>query len=240
MAGKPLSDGPFAAKEVSARVDARFPANGQPAGRPLFANVDLPLQLQRQNESVSLTVPMDTVCAYDVVVVRSDELNAYADGTHIFVTSAMLRFASEDFELETVLAHEFAHDVMRHADAQQRNAKIGALFGAVVDVALATQGVNKGGQIANQSAAIGARSYSQEFEREADYVGLYILARAGRSHRDVPNFWRRMANESPGSIKFASSHPTTAERYVRLATQSEEIDAKRQAGVPLIPELKPR
>jgi len=54
---------------------------------------------------------------------------------------------------------------------------------------------------------------AEDFEREADYVGLYIMALDGWPIDSAPDLWRRMAAQSPGSIKFASSHPTTAERF---------------------------
>ena len=51
---------------------------------------------------------------------------------------------------------------------------------------------------------------AEDFEREADYVGFYIMALDGWPIDSAPDLWRRMAAESPGSITFASSHPTTA------------------------------
>jgi predicted Zn-dependent protease len=98
--------------------------------------------------------------------------------------------------------------------------------------------VNTGGEFTKQGGAAGAMTYSQDFEREADYVGLYILARSGRPFANSPNFWRRMAQESPGSIKYASSHPTSAERFVRLEKVVAEIEGKQAQGAPLLPELK--
>jgi hypothetical protein len=41
-------------------------------------------------------------------------------------------------------------------------------------------------------------TFSQDFEREADYVGMYLLARSGRQVAGAAGFWRRMAQESPG------------------------------------------
>jgi predicted Zn-dependent protease len=98
--------------------------------------------------------------------------------------------------------------------------------------------VNTGGDFTNLGAEFGAMSFSQDFEREADYVGMYLLARADRPIANAADFWRRMAQESPGSIKFASSHPTTAERFVRLENAAAEIEQKRTAGAPLMPEMK--
>ena len=80
--------------------------------------------------------------------------------------------------------------------------------------------------------------FSQDFEREADYVGVYLLARAGRPTAKAPNFWRRMAQEDPRSIKFASTHPTSAERFVRLEQASREIEQKVARGEDLRPEMR--
>jgi predicted Zn-dependent protease len=240
--------GPTALKEVGNRFTTRF-APVKPraresntgvgtAGTLTFTETSLPLVVKRDTTTVQLEVPMDTVCGYGVVAKKDDQLNAFADGRNIYVTSSMMRFATEESELETVVAHEIAHNAMRHIDAQRKNATLGAIFGAMLDIAAASYGVNTGGEYTSQMAALAAMTFSQDFEREADYVGLYILARAGRPIRNAPNLWRRMATESPGSIKFASTHPTTAERYVRLEQGIQEIEKKQAEGAPLLPEMK--
>lgn len=187
--------------------------------------------------SATINLPSDTVCAYNLTVVKDNELNAFADGSTVYVTSGMMRFANDE-ELAVVVSHEIAHNAMHHMDAKKRNAGIGAFFGAILDVAAASQGVNTQGGFTNDFAALGSQVYSQDFEREADYVGMYILARAGLPFEQAPDFWRRMGEENPGSIKFASSHPTSAERFLRLDQTVAEIKAKEAAGLPLMPEMK--
>lgn len=204
-------------------------SSGRPDAQPASIGSALP---------ISLAMPADTVCGYAFNAVKSDVLNAWADGQAVYVTSAMLRFAGDDDELSVVLAHEISHNAMKHIEAQSKNAGIGAFFGAILDVAAATQGVNTGGQYTKAMSDAAAKSFSQDFEREADYVGMYLLARAGRPFASAADFWRRMGQENPGSIKFATSHPTTAERYVRLERAAVEIQAKQAAGEPLLPELK--
>ena len=82
---------------------------------------------------------------------------------------------------------------------------------------------------------LGGLAFSKDLEREADYMSLYMLERAGIDSSGAPAFWRRMAVEHSGSIRFARSHPTTAERFVSLEATHREIRAKRRAGRPLIP-----
>jgi hypothetical protein len=50
--------------------------------------------------------------------------------------------------------------------------------------------------------------------------------------------WRLIGAANPGSIKFASSHPTTAERFVRLDNWRNEISQKIALGKTLQPEMK--
>src|SRR5581483_5808207 len=139
---------------------------------------------------LSVTIAPDTLCKYNVVAVKSDVLNAWADGEKVVVTSAMLRFAADDDELAVVLSHEIAHNAMRHLDARIKNTMMGAIVGAILDVAVSTGGADTQWGYTRRLASAGSQAFSQDFEREADYVGLYILARAQRPYASAPDFWR--------------------------------------------------
>jgi len=193
---------------------------------------------RRGESSTTATVIAAMACAYTPQLVEKDETNAWADGQSIFVTTGILRFLPDDSDLGVVVGHEIAHDAMRHIEAQMKNSLLGAVLGAVVDIAAATQGINTQGDFTNQGAKLGGMVFSQDFEREADYVGLYILALAGQPLNEAPNLWRRMAAANRGAIKFASSHPTTAERFVRLDAWRGEIERKVAMGEALRPEMK--
>ena len=236
--------GPNAALEFVKRLSPRTSAKksgtelrSEPVRLTMRRGTGSASEMETSSE-LALEIPADTVCLYNAVAIKDDVLNAYADGKNVVITSAMLRFTGTDDELAVVVAHEIAHNAMGHIDAKKKNATFGAILGAIVDIAAATQGVNTGGDFTNLGAEFGAMSFSQDFEREADYVGMYLLARADRPIAKAPDFWRRMAQESPGSIKFATSHPTTAERFVRLESALAEIEQKRATGEPLMPEMK--
>lgn len=208
------------------------------ASAPLQFTVGRAATEADSSRELAVSIAQDTVCAYGALAQKDEMLNAWADGSQVVVTTAMMRFAGTDDELAIIVAHEIAHNAMRHIDAKQSNATVGAIFGALVDIAFATQGVNTYGDFSNSGAAIGAQTFSQDFEREADYVGMYVLARAGRPFDAAANFWRRMAQESPGSIKYASTHPTSAERFIRLEEFAAEIKKKQQGGEALLPSVK--
>ena len=79
--------------------------------------------------------------------------------------------------------------------------------------------------------------HPQDFEREADYVGLYILAKANIDSSNIENFWRKLAAESPGStINYNSSHPTSQERWANIKEAQKEIIFKMENGIKLLPE----
>lgn len=78
-----------------------------------------------------------------------------------------------------------------------------------------------------------------KFEAEADYVGLYMMARAGYDISGAAEFWRRMAVENPAAVMKEGSHPTTAARFLSLEAARQEIQSKMDSGEPLAPKAKP-
>lgn len=196
------------------------------------------LQVARGSETLSLTVTPQQSCAYQFYVVDDDAINAAADGRTIYLNRGMLRFAQSDEELALILGHELAHNAMRHIEKAQTNAMMGTIGGALLDIAAAAGGVNTGGAFADAGGDLGRMMFSQEFESEADYVGLYFSARAGYDINNVEQFWRRMAAENPRSIRFAYTHPNTAERFLGIAAARNEIALKLSNGQSLRPNME--
>lgn len=174
-------------------------------------------------------------CNYPVVLDNSGAINAYADGEKIVITRGMMRFAESDTEVALVVSHELAHNTMNHIGKLQQNAMTGSLGGLVIDSLLGAAGVNTGNQFSQMGAQVGQQRYSVAFEQEADYVGMYYLARAGFPTSGVANFWRRMASEGQASIDVRTSHPTSAERFIAIERTHAEIEAKKRNNQPLVP-----
>jgi predicted Zn-dependent protease len=152
----------------------------------------------------------------------------------------MVDFAKNDNHLAFVIAHEFAHNIMQHIAATRQNVTIGALLGTVADVAAGAAGANTQGLFGKVGSQQGLLKYSAAFEAEADYVGLYILARAGYKIEDAPDFWRIMSQANPDSVYVSSTHPTNPARTIAMGKTVAEIRAKQKAGQPLIPNIKPK
>jgi succinate dehydrogenase / fumarate reductase, iron-sulfur subunit len=163
-------------------------------------------------------------CQFPIALDKEDApLNAYTDGKQLVISPAMMDFASKDVELATVITHEYAHAIMAHPQKTSQNATVGGLLGMAVDSLAQSQGIGTGGTFSKLGQQGAVLRYSQDFEREADYIGLYVLERAGYDASQAANFWRRMATVNPKGIYNASTHPTTAERYLLLGKNPDDL-----------------
>lgn len=131
------------------------------------------------------------------------------DGRPVIVfTISLIRDARNVDELAFVMSHEAAHHIEGHLARQQVNAQAGAVvFG---ELATLTGASGRSLQTAQQiGALVGSRSYSKEFELEADALGTVIAARAGYDPLVGAQFFNRIPD--PGD-QFLGTHPPNAER----------------------------
>ena len=199
------------------------------------SRVSYQLDILRAGKRYQVTWKAPDICDYTLQLSQQDTINAYADGERIVIYTGMMDFATQDHELALVLAHELAHNIRGHIDAKRANAIGGLLLGTIVDAMLGS-----GNNFGRLGQSIGAEVHSVDFEREADYVSLYIMTYSPYDIDHAPNFWRRMALKNGGkSIDFSSTHPTSAARMLALDTIIEEIKQKRAAGLPLVPDEQP-
>lgn len=178
-------------------------------------------------------------CKFGFELKKDEVLNAYADGDDIIITSAMMKFASREYELANIMAHEYAHNMMAHINATRGNIAVGTILGAALDLGLGSAGLSTGGVFTNVGGQAGVLTHSIDFEKEADYIGLYIMQRAGFEISETPNFWRKMSVANGAGIDSRVTHPTNPERFVALRKTIEEIEHKKKTGQPLVPTFQP-
>ena len=121
---------------------------------------------------------------------------------------AFIAQARNSDELAFVMGHEAAHHISGHIARQQRNAATGAiLLGGLA----ALTGASSGGISSAQDigASVGARSYSKDFELEADALGTVITKRAGYDPLRGAQFFTQIPD--PGD-RFLGTHPPNAKR----------------------------
>ncbi|WP_431280626.1 M48 family metalloprotease [Humitalea sp. 24SJ18S-53] len=175
-------------------------------------------------------------CAFVVDLADQPQANAFATGRNqVVVTTGMMRLLENEDELAAVVAHEFAHHIAEHISEGSWRTQVGALAGAAAG-AIATEalGIDIGLERigAQAGAQAGRLSFSKADEREADYLGAYIMARAGFDLARAGTIWAKLSHLSGrGTTSLLDSHPAGPERLATWRQTVEEVRASRD-GVP--------
>ncbi len=167
----------------------------------------------------------------------TSQINAFADGRRVVVTTGLMRFARSDAELVVVVGHELAHNTLGHLRRTRATTIVGSIGGIAADIALGVIGIPTFGVFSRLGNLAGRRAFSVQFEKEADYVGLYFAALADYPLQSAPEIWRRLAVENPnrGSRGLGRTHPSYAKRLTAMEATIQEIRTKRATGQPLQP-----
>lgn len=202
-----------------ATADARAPASYDGTGATIaaldrdYAAGPVRLSIMRAGTARDITLAPVQGCATQVQLIPSRKLNASADGRYVTITTAIADYASTDDELAVVIAHEMAHNVLRHSER------------------LDAQGVSRG-----LLRSFGKnRGRIRATEEEADRFGLYLLARAGYDMAAAPAFWTRFGRQHGLGIFADGTHPGERSRVAALEATTAEIEAKRSTGAPIEP-----
>lgn len=129
-----------------------------------------------------------------------------------FNLALILAVENED-ELAFVMSHEAAHHIAGHIDRAKVSATLGAQIfgGAAATISGGDPEAIRAGQ--EFGAAIGLRSFSKEFELEADALGTIIAQRAGYDPIRGAEFFTRLPD--PGD-RFLGTHPPNAARIATV------------------------
>jgi beta-barrel assembly-enhancing protease len=168
----------------------------------------------------------DARVPFTIKVIDSDEVNAFAlPGGFFYVNSGLILRAQEESELAGVMAHEISHVAARHGTKNATKGQILQLATVPLillgPAGLAGYGLYEG---LNVALPVTFLKFSRDAEREADFLGLQYMYKAGYDPNAYVTFFERIqADEKrrPGTIpKVFSTHPPTPER---IANAQKEI-----------------
>lgn len=164
---------------------------------------------------------------FEFFALRDSTLNAFAwPGGFIGVHTGLIMAAQSESELASVLAHEISHVTQRHivrmVSKQGQNTLV-ALAGLVVAI-LAARNSGQAAEAAvatTQAAAIQSQlSYTRDFEREADRIGLQTLEASGFDVRGMAAFFERLQKYGrtyeTNAPSYLRTHPLTTERIADI------------------------
>lgn len=151
-------------------------------------------------------------------LIQSKDINAWAmPGGKVAVYTGLIPVAQTDAGLATVMGHEIAHAIARHAEERYSQMMGAQALGGVVGAA--TGGSQAIGQLYGIGGQLALLKYGRSQETEADRLGLVFMAMAGYSPDNALSFWRRMASAKEGNgtpPEFLSTHPSDETRIAQI------------------------
>ncbi len=135
------------------------------------------------------------------------------------MTQALTRDVNNADELAFVMAHEAAHHIQGHLAQQAQNAAAGAVLLAGL-ATIAGTGPNDIAAAQDLGAFVGSRSYSKNFELEADRLGTVIAYKAGYDPLNGALYFAGVPD--PGD-RFLGTHPPNAQRYYAVQDTMAQI-----------------
>ncbi len=176
--------------------------------------------------------------SFTFFAMREPSVNAFAlPGGYIGVHTGLIQAAESESELAGVLAHEIAHVSQEHLSrmiAQQDRNYLPTLAAIAVAVLAARSNANVGSAALATGQALSLQSqlnFTRENEREADRVGLDILAGAGFDPRGMSGFFGRLQranrlydNNAP---EYLRTHPLNSQRIADIDGRLERMSYKQ-------------
>jgi predicted Zn-dependent protease len=198
-----------------------------------YINTRLAGLLQQTTEKLVAASERPDV-SYRITILNSPAVNAFAlPSGNLYVTRGLLALANDTSELASVLSHEMAHVVARHASMREDQARQAAIVTRVVTDVLNDPQL---GALALAKSKIALASFSRAQELEADSIGVGMSARAGYDPYGATRFLTAMGRNaglrtsraSDGEQKFVdflSSHPSTPDRVKNAQATARQHSA---------------
>ncbi|MCV2884046.1 M48 family metalloprotease [Aestuariibacter sp. AA17] len=166
-------------------------------------------------------------------LLNNKDINAFAFfGGHIGIHTGLIFHADNESELASVLAHEVSHVTQRHIarsiQARQKSTplQIASMFGGLLLAMASPEAGIAAIQASNAAAAQASINYTRSNEKEADRIGIQILAQAGYDPRAAASFFGKLASQTRNRSKplaFLLTHPLPESRIADARTRANTM-----------------
>ena len=195
-------------------------------------------QLNRIGERISKGVFWDMPDAdWEFIVFDVPQINAFAmAGGKVGVFSGLYRVAKTDDQIASVIAHEIAHVTAKHVhEKASRDMAVNTvgMVGMVGGMAAGGSGLAAEalGQVYGITTGISGFAFDRAKEKEADYIGLMYMARAGYDPQAAVTVLEALelaTASDPIQSGLTSTHPTHPERIIQLMDAMPKALAERE------------
>lgn len=175
------------------------------------------------NDIIKVLPPKYKNQEWEVNVFEDKSPNAFAlPGGKIGVNTGIFKVAETQDQLAAVLGHEIGHVIAQHGNERMSTTFATKLGVQAVQVAAGASGHALGSGVTS-ALGLGAQygilmPFSRVHEKEADLIGLNLMAKAGFDPRESIKLWENMQNASKGAPpEFLSTHPSGPNRIRQLA-----------------------
>jgi predicted Zn-dependent protease len=159
---------------------------------------------------------------YKFFIINSPDINAFAFfGGHIGIHTGLIYNARNESELASVLAHEVSHVTQRHIarsiEAREKSSplQIASMLGSILLAAVNPEAGIAALSVTNAASAQSSINYTRQNEKEADRVGISILANAGFDPNGASSFFSILTEKNrlkSTPLAFLLTHPLPESR----------------------------
>ncbi len=150
----------------------------------------------------------DVNYSFEFFLINNKEINAFAFfGGHVGIHSGLITLADTESELASVIAHEISHvtqrHLARHLESRSKSQSLttaGMISGILLSLVNPTVGMAalSASMAASQQASI---NYTRSNEKEADRVGIALLANSHFNPKGAADFFNKLAEKYRYSTK---------------------------------------
>ncbi len=162
-------------------------------------------------EARDIAINAPAGCRSRFEVLLGPAMTAQADGK---VVQIGVRFFERyrDDEVAVIVAHELAHNILRHRVRLEAAGVKGGLLGEI-----------------GRNASLG-----QAAELEADQLGVVLLYNAGYDSASAARFWQQRGGDIDGGLFRSRTHPATKRRVAAIDTAAASLTEQQRPVIPPI------
>jgi predicted Zn-dependent protease len=201
--------------------------------QPINHDAKINQYVQCVAKTVTAGVKKNGFDKWEVIVFESDQVNAFAlPGGKIGVYTGLLKVATNEDQLATVIGHEVSHVLAEHGNERMSQSSLASAGLQLTSLAIGTTEYAQYHDAAMAALGLGVQygvilPYGRTQESEADMMGLELMTKAGFNPQASVQLWKNMSAASKGQQipELLSTHPSHTTRIKDLKNKIKSLPA---------------